>query len=298
MQMESAEYQFQRAFTRYLTDEEFRRLVVSGTEIDCDRWRVNSEALERLRDLNSERTGLFSELLLSNRLAKAQEAFPVTSALLGHEFPRIIKEYNQSVPTKDPRKHAEAKSFGRYLLRRLDIDPVGPTYLGDILLYEMTSLLLRFEFDGNCWTEPEDQSEGLLERLAMRNGPDRIYPHLIHHHQLISFAYRVESICAAVTAQCPLHDIQPQEQMVFLFMAPDSSMQQLEINEPTAALLLTADGETSFLQAVHKIADLFYQSTATDKIYDGCLEVSRGLVEQGCLRLNRRRKQTAPRLLS
>src|SRR3954468_21995764 len=87
----SAEAQFQAAYARFLTDEEFRAQVLGPAASEEPTLDVSPVDIDRLRAMYAEQVELFAQCLLGNRIAAIEEAFPLTFKIIGHTVVDLVR---------------------------------------------------------------------------------------------------------------------------------------------------------------------------------------------------------------
>ncbi len=284
LESEPSELTFQRAYARFLTDTAFREAVFSDEPLE-EHWKVKPEVVERLRGLDAERASLFAELLISNSLATVQEALPNTAALLGSKLLEIVRAFNDEALSVNHRKYPEACAFARYLLGRLEQESLGPYYLHDILVYELSGLRLRFEYDEPFW--PEEVTTSKRKFIAALRGGRSVYIHRHPYQTLLSLLYDVEQICKDIAASKRPAEVEPKTFIILLHISAGGVLQQEAINAATAALLLAVDGRSTFDQIVDRLAKLFDQrgSEAQARLRASVQELCMELLRRGVIGL-------------
>jgi hypothetical protein len=207
--------------------------------------------------LDPERTSLFAELLLGNRLGRLREALPNSAFLLGSRLQEVVYAFNDSSAPADHRKYPEARAFAHYLLDRLDQESLGPPYLHDILLYELSSLQLRLEYDEPFWLDGAIASAS--EFFAALKSGQPIYLHRHPYQAVLSFSYDVERICQETAASRTPTDVNPKSSIILLHVQAGGVLQQEAINTATAVFLLAANGTNSFNRIVDHLGEFFGQ---------------------------------------
>lgn len=295
-----SEYRFQRAFAQLLTDAHMRESVFSSEQVPAIAKGVSPEEEQRLRAFDRERLEIFAELLIVNRLGKAAEGLPWTTQLLGGEIWQIAQEFNQASPPKLSKKYHEAMAFGSFLGKRFRRQPPSIPFIDDVRIYEMTSLKMRFGFDGRYEPPVTDSKSPLVEEASYPQGSSRIVPHLVTHNSILSLNYDVEWIGEEINQGRIPVAVEEKPMHILFHVEPSGVLAQDEINLPALCFLKACDGQASLAEVISRLAEEFDCNTPQhlDKFRLKCAELCKSLVIKKVITLSTRPLETSGALTS
>ncbi|EYF00495.1 Hypothetical protein CAP_0529 [Chondromyces apiculatus DSM 436] len=281
-----SEISFQTAFAKLLIDGEARAAVAAGSAPGS--FEISEADAARLRAIDQGRMGLYADLLVMNRLAKAVEALPCTTKALGEHLWPLTLAWNHASPPVQARKYDEAMAFGNYLLETIGSRSYEPTYLKDVLLYEMTRLELRYTTVHEPPAAQAERCPALLEELARGEGYTRVYPERAPHTRVLALDHDVQPIMEELVQGRVPTEVEPR--LTYALMAVDRGgrVQPFAVNLPTAAFISAATGEASFAEVLTWLAQVFQEETPEQiqALGAGLAGLCAALVEQGVILLS------------
>lgn len=294
-----SEFQFQQALARFLTDKCFREKVRLRQFDELAREEeIPKVILQQLESMNAERTEIYSELLVTNRLSKAIEALPWSTTLLGEHLWQVAQAFNQACPPIYAKKYLEAMTFASYLLSRVIQESLYPKYLEDIILYEMNSLELRFEFDGKWLPDLESETPQLLQRLIISGNCTDIIPHQLSHSRVLSLNFDIERIIEELSQGSYPTDVNTCSKFILMYVDSTGTLQKLDINPPTAAFLALTDGQAPLTEIITCLAEVFEQNEPSmfTVFTQRCISLCETLIERKIIGLSKTHSATYPEL--
>jgi hypothetical protein len=251
-----SELRFQTQVARYLTDPRFRstvsRLRSEVAPGDADRLQTDTDP--RLLLLDSKRADLFARLLVANRLSKAVRALPWTAALLGAALDRLGSEFNSAVPPKNSRVFDEARAFARFLIDRFEHCPPELPFLPDVARYELASLELRLQFDGNYVPHGMSREEGIQIGDDLRTVDLSAIPVQLGHSRILAVQYDVCTIGELVESGRPPVAIDRSPCLVLFYMKPSGELGNDLVNAETEMFIRACDGRHSLGEVLAALA--------------------------------------------
>jgi hypothetical protein len=188
--------EMQRALTRILTDEDFRRAFLADGAAALAGFALSDRERDSLCHLDRERVVIHAFLLQQGRVELALKAFPASAQLLRHRLADLVSEYcraNPPVPVKGPALLQEATLLQAFL--RPHLAPMDPPYLAELFEYEGESFRLANGMD--AWLSALDfesrnaadsQPSDLMRRIPMTGA----------HALVRAFTYPVAELGEAV----------------------------------------------------------------------------------------------------
>lgn len=269
------ELEFQEGLARFLTDPHIRDATLRGKG-DAITASADVEVTERLSRIDPDRSAFFSQLLIANRLAKVSDAFPITVWALGDRIWRTMLLFNSTFPPRNPKKHAEAASFARFLRAQFEVDQAQPPWLADALAYESTVLDLRFR-------EPGDD-ESAIAQLGGIYVQNRC-PRLATSSRLLTLRHDVEYVVAAYERKDLAADVTEREMHLLVQVHPDGTISQDEVNLPVALFLALCSGERTLGAITCLLAEQLGDPSSVGAIEAPMLSFFHDLAERGVLYL-------------
>jgi len=247
----------QRVLSRILTDKAFQRSFIEGDEPDPAAYRLTGRELSSLRDLRWDRVGLHAGLLAHGRLELALKSLPLTRLLLHEQLyeqlDRFCAEYP---PTPEAASHAwsEGSRLCDFVTRLIGEEVLRPDWAADLVRYERILLALATS------AEAAASAVRTSERNDEQAGPEPGRPsaHLVPvtgpHVEVASFGHPlVELIPMLQDGHPPISVHRLERPLLLLFhKAPRGPVRIVRINEPTAALITSCDGD----QTITGVMDL------------------------------------------
>jgi hypothetical protein len=273
------EFAFQQALVRLLTDAKFRHAFFAGNLGPVTEAGLSSEDAQRLLGIDPERLEVFAEMVMGQRINDAAQGLFLTSQLLGDRFSQIGVEFNSEVRPGYSKREHNALAFGRYLKKRFGLEPPIPTFVEDVLTYEMATLELFRRYD-----EPDLAQTNMFMRELMQHPEDLDLERAVAPYQLSStrvlflnhdIAPIVEEMKLGRTPTSP----SPQAVRILLRVSPFGITEQSTINSATAAFIEACDGKASLYEIMGRVASDFQQSP-TAEFREKCLSLCASLVER------------------
>jgi hypothetical protein len=275
-----SELPLQQALARLLTDGKGRESIFAGDISPLAEYGLSTEQQQHILQINRERVEVFAELLIINRLSKAIDGLPLTTHLLGSQLGQIAVAFNQAYPPKHSKKYLEAMAFAQFLKEQFRLQPPSPQFLEDVLLYEMNSLELRFEFNRPDELVPTHEISLLTSQLDAANELlSETVPHRLSCSRIISLEYNVEQIGEEIAQGRFPTTVEKRPMHILLHIEPSGVLTQTEINVPTLVFIEKCDGRATLNAIVEDLARDFQQSHLSSDFKGQCLRLCEELIE-------------------
>jgi hypothetical protein len=245
----------QRVLSRILTDKAFQRSFIEGDEPDPAAYRLTGRELSSLRDLRWDRVGRHAELLAHGRLELALKSLPLTRLLLrGQLYEHLDRFCAEYPPTPEAASHAwtEGSRLCDFATRLISEEILRPAWAADLVRYERILLALA--------TSAEAAASAIRTSELNDAGQEPGWPsaHLVAvtgpHAEVASFGYPLVDLIPMLQDGHPPTSVHRLERPLLLlfYKAPRGPVRIVRINEPTAALINSCDGD----QTVAGVTDL------------------------------------------
>jgi hypothetical protein len=243
-----AEVQFQNAYARFLTDDQFRERVLNAPEPEETIGELTGATIRRLREMNPDRVELFAQCLFGNRMAAIEEAFPLTVKMMGTAAPPLVRALDAVDIATDTRKYPEALRFAEFVLNSETAETQAlPNLIVGLLRYELIFLNLRVRPQLPEWPDATIHSAGDL-RLALDAGKD-IYLMLNRNHALVSVDIDVELLRELDTQEIPASGTEAGV-MILLHRGDNGIVHEERLNPASAAAVLMIEEARTFRKLV------------------------------------------------
>ncbi len=118
----------QTRLLRHLTSHAF----IFGTE-DLGSARLESE----LQGMDIRRLRLEAEFSYNKRMKRIRQTFERTATLLGHGFPKLLRDYASACPPTTYERYPDAKGFLEHFVERSAQEPPTPAWAADVAAIEL-----------------------------------------------------------------------------------------------------------------------------------------------------------------
>jgi hypothetical protein len=247
----------QRVLSRILTDKAFQRSFIEGDEPDPAAYRLTGRELSSLRGLRWDRVGLHAELLAHGRLELALKSLPLTRLLLhGQLYEHLDRFCAEYPPTPEAASHAwtEGSRLCDFATKLISEEMLRPGWAADLVRYERILLALATS------AEAAASAIRISELNDEQPGPEPGWPsaHLVPvtgpHAEVASFSYPLVDLIPMLQDGHPPISVHRLERPLLLlfYKAPRGPVRIVRINEPTAALINSCDGD----QTITGVTDL------------------------------------------
>jgi hypothetical protein len=239
----------QRALSRMLTDQEFRRTFRAGHPAALQGYRLTERERDCLLALRWDRVALHAELHGYSRMSLGLKALPCSHLAIGDRVTDLVDRYCAEYPPAPEAGGAavvEAERVGEFLTRLVDAGSLGPAWLGDLLRYEQA--LLRVGSTYRSWESARRVAE-LGGRPSERlDGVPVAGPHVT----VLAFDHPVLDLVADLEAARVPGPVPPLGSPLWLMLskAPDSLVRTAQTNEATAELIRACDGRRTVSEVV------------------------------------------------
>lgn len=247
----------QRVLSRILTDKAFQQSFIEGDEPDPAAYRLTGRELSSLRGLRWDRVGVHAELLAHGRLELALKSLPLTrlllSAQLSEHLDRFCAEYP---PAPEAASHAwtEGSRLCDFATKLIGEETLRPSWAADLVRYERILLALATS------AEAAASAIGVSELNDEQPGPgpgwppEQLVPVTGPHVVVASFSYPLVDLIRMLQDGHPPISVPRLERPLLLlfYKAPRGPVRTVRINEPTAALINSCDGD----QTITGVTDL------------------------------------------
>jgi hypothetical protein len=266
----------QRAFSRLLTDKEFRQAIEAGDDAVWAPYELTPVEVDGLRGLRWDRVNLHSELLANGRMELALRVLPLSGTVLHEPLHHLVDRFCAEfppVPQPDGTLFVEAERLCEFLIRRIDEGTLGQPWVRDVVIYERT--LMRLGSRSEAWAS--------ATRVAALNAAldpstvdiDGLVPVIGPHTELLELRYPLPDLVARLEAGEVPGQVEPLDR-------PMLYVRTLRVNEPTAALVRACDG----VRSVAAVLDLLRRKFGAD-VDQGALAVLDRLRELGVIGLRK-----------
>jgi hypothetical protein len=236
------EARFQDAYARFLTDSDFRKLVLNPSADDDMVADLSRADLDRLRAMDQGRVELFAGCLFTNRMAAIAEAFPLSFKVIGSAVPGLVRALDRRDVATDTRKYAEAVRFADFVLNGDDAHARSlPDAALGLLRYELILLNLRVRPQ-----RPADSAIHSDDALHQALSQDcDVVPVLNRNHALLAVDYDLETlrdldldVTSLAAAEATM--------IVLLHRDENGVVHEKSLNQASAAAILMIDGTRTF----------------------------------------------------
>lgn len=243
-----AEAQFQTAYARFLTDDQFREGILNPSAPEDEMEGFSRATIRRLRTMNPDRVELFAQCLFGNRIAAIEEAFPLTVKVMGPAVPSLVRALDAVDTAIDTRKYPEAIRFADFVLNGGAAEARDlPSLVIGLLRYELIFLNLRVRPQFPEWPDSVIHSAEDLRRALDAKEDIRLV--LNRNHALVSVDIDVEL----------LRELDPKEirisgtetgVMILLHRGENGVVHEERLNSASAAAILMIEEAQTFRNLV------------------------------------------------
>ena len=257
-----AEARFQEAYARFLTDTQFRELVLKPSASGESVADLSGADINRLRAMDQDRIELFAQCLFGNRMAAIKEAFPLSFKVMGDAVPALVRMLDARDIAIDTRKYAEAVRFADFVLHG---DIAGPLTLSDsvlgLLRYELIMLNLRVRPQSPTWPQSAVHSAEVLRRALERQNDAGIALNLNHAVLRVGFDVEVLRDLAPDTVSFAEAEA---DTIIMLHRDENCVVHQKRLNYASAAAILMIDEARTFRALVDGYAAWLGRGSGVD----------------------------------
>lgn len=215
----------------------------------------------RPEGLPARRVGIYNELVFSNLEGLLRPCFPVTRAVLGTRWPRLVRQFCREGHCETPLFREVPGEFVQWLLATPDTDVPLPPWLRELVHHEWSELAVETApvDDGLGWA-----SAGHCDDHGRFDDVLHVNPALMNLH----YRWPVHRIGRAYRPR------KPQDTFMLVYRDREENVRFVQLNAVSSRLLqLASDGHLSARQASEAVAAELGQPGATDLIQHGLAQL-------------------------
>jgi len=253
-----SEFSFQETMVKVLTDAKIRQSLFAGDSQALRAAGFSDEDLQRLRDISPERLEVFADMVMGQRITDILQILPLTSQILGNRLHALVFEFNQELRPSSSTKQAQALAFAQFLSERFSRQTPQPSYLVDVLRYEMTALGLF-----GMRNELRNMPDGLIPGLDRIEVQETVVPFRLGANAIIQVEVDILEIATELKdGRIPES---PRRQPVLLLMRVDRRglIEKDQINSTTQVFVEACDNVKTLNEVIEELAVRFQQNTST-----------------------------------
>jgi hypothetical protein len=256
----------QRVFSRILTDKEFQRSFSKGEEPASATYQLTERELESLRGLRWDRVGLHAELLAHSRLELALKALPLTSLLLGKQLHEQLDRFCAEYPPTPQAASAvlvEATRLCDFASKLIGEGVLKPAWAADVIRYERILVALATSFEAAA--SAIRVTELNAEEGWPPSSPGDLVPVTGPHAEVAWFSYPLPDLLPVLQDGGVPDDVRPLERplLILFHKSPRGPVQVVRINEATAVLIESCDGDRTIAGVAERLSCWFGPSAET-----------------------------------